>query len=272
MTDLPTAPPDMAVHYQAGGEQGRLDDGALGTVEFLRTTELIEPFLPPAASVIADIGGGPGRYALWLAEAGHRVEHRDLMPLHVDQLRVAVPVGSDVRSAVGDARRLDLADASVDAVLLLGPLYHLEARQDRVQALAEARRIGRPGAPVFVAAISRWAPRLHGFLADRLYERVADLAPMIDRLERNGRLPPLFPGSFTGYLHRPGELRSEVQEAGLTVEDIAGVEGLAFALADLDQRMATDVGRSAVLESARALQHVPELLGMNPHFLLRARC
>jgi ubiquinone/menaquinone biosynthesis C-methylase UbiE len=48
----------------------------------------------------------------------------------------------------GDARELDLADASVDAVLLLGPLYHLRQRSDRVRALAEARRVVRPGGPV----------------------------------------------------------------------------------------------------------------------------
>ena len=172
---------------------------------------------------------------------------------------------------MADARRLDLADGSVDAVLLLGPLYHLSTRHDRVRALAEARRIARAGAPIFVAAISRWAPRLHGFLADRMYERVPDLAQEIDRLERDGQLTPWFPDSFSGYLHRPGELSSEAEAAGLTVEDIVGVEGLAFALVDLDQRMASEVDRSAVLESARALQHVPELLGMNPHFLLRAR-
>jgi hypothetical protein len=30
-------------------------------------------------AVVADIGGGPGRYALWLASLGYQVEHRDLM-------------------------------------------------------------------------------------------------------------------------------------------------------------------------------------------------
>ena len=34
---------------------------------------------------------------------------------------------------MGDARDLDLADASVDAVLLLGPLYHLRRRAERLE-------------------------------------------------------------------------------------------------------------------------------------------
>jgi SAM-dependent methyltransferase len=70
---------------------------------------------------IADIGGGPGRYALWLAELGYQVEHRDLMPLHVQQLRDEATGIEGLHTAVCDARDLDLDDDSVDAVLLLGP-------------------------------------------------------------------------------------------------------------------------------------------------------
>ena len=151
-------PADAAMHayYALGGEQDRLSEGD-GVVEFERTKEILLRH-PPTPAVVADIGGGPGRYALWLAGRGHRVEHRDLVALHVDQLRAAAAGLPQVRTAVGDARELDLADASVDAVLLLGPLYHLRRRRDRVRALAEAGRVVRPGGPVFVAAISRWAP------------------------------------------------------------------------------------------------------------------
>jgi ubiquinone/menaquinone biosynthesis C-methylase UbiE len=113
---------DMQAHYALGREAARLSEG-LGVVEFERTSEIILRALPAPPAVVADVGGGPGRYALWLAELGHRVEHRDLAPGHVEQLASARP--DAVTTRVGDARRLDLADSSVDAVLLLGPLYHL---------------------------------------------------------------------------------------------------------------------------------------------------
>jgi hypothetical protein len=45
--------------------------------------------------------------------------------LHVGQLEADAAGAAGIRTAVGDARGLDLPDASVDAVLLLGPLYHL---------------------------------------------------------------------------------------------------------------------------------------------------
>ena len=87
--------------------------------------------LPGAAAVVADVGGGPGRYALWLASLGSQVEHRDLMPLHVEQRAADTAGMAGIHTAVGDVRDLDLPDASVDAVLLLGPLYHLTDRAER---------------------------------------------------------------------------------------------------------------------------------------------
>ncbi len=116
---------DLHAYYERGEEVDRLDE-PVGQVEFLRTTEVLSEHLPLAPAVVADVGGGPGRYALWLAGLGYDVHHRDLVPLHVEQLRGS-DGGDRVDSAVADARALDLPDASVDAVLLLGPLYHLPA-------------------------------------------------------------------------------------------------------------------------------------------------
>ena len=114
-------------YYERGDELGRLATGS-GEVELERTKEIILRHLPAAPAIVADIGGGPGRYALWLARLGYRVLHRDLMPLHVSQLRQSAAGEPGIDSAVADARDLDLGDHSADAVLLLGPLYHLERR------------------------------------------------------------------------------------------------------------------------------------------------
>jgi SAM-dependent methyltransferase len=157
-------------HYALGEERDRLLS-PFGQVEFARTCEIVERALPPPPALVADVGGGPGRYSLWLAGLGYRVLHRDLVQLHVEQVSAdAADAGLQVETGVADARDLDLNDASVDAVLLLGPIYHLPTRDDRVAALAEGRRVVRPGGPVFAVAISRWAPRLHGEVAHRLGE------------------------------------------------------------------------------------------------------
>lgn len=138
----------LRAYYERGMERERLSDGR-GDLEFTRTTEIVLRRLPAAPAVVADIGGGPGRYALWLASLSYQVEHRDLMPLHVEQLAADTTEVTGIHTAVGDVRDVDLPDASVDAVLLLGPLYHLIDRAERVHALRECARIVRSG--------GRWA-------------------------------------------------------------------------------------------------------------------
>ncbi len=217
----------LRAYYERGMERERLSDGR-GDLEFTRTTEIVLRRLPAALATVADIGGGPGQYTLWLASLGYQVEHRDLIPLHVEQLTADAAEVPGIHTAVGDVRDLDLPDASVHAVLLLGPLYHLTDRAERVRALRECARIVRPGGPVFAAVITRWAARIDGMLRDRLYLTYPAALDLIDEIDRTGMLPPLHEGGFTAFCHRPGEVREEIGEAGLEVMDLVSVEGPAF--------------------------------------------
>jgi SAM-dependent methyltransferase len=266
-----TTAEDMSAYYALGREQGRLSADPVGELEFARTKEIVRRHLPPPPAVIADIGGGPGAYSLWLAGLGYEVIHRDLMPLHVEQLRQAAAGYPLIETAVGDARDLDLPDGGADAVLLLGPLYHLDQRQDRLRALESAYRVLRPGGPVIAAAISRWAPRLDGVLRKRTDRLAPETDELLPAIERTGQLPPLGPVLFTAYLHRPAQLRSELTAAGFRAPALLAVEGPAFLLADLAERLADDADRRAVMDSIRAVERVPELLGVSPHLLAAAR-
>jgi hypothetical protein len=156
-------------------------------------------------------------------------------------------------------------------VLLLGPLYHLRQRADRIRALAEARRIVRPGGPVFAAAISRWAPRLDGILSHRIYQQYPKIVEWCDAMERTGDLPVVSPDWFGGYCHRPAQLRAELRAAGLEVTDLVSIEGAGALMPDIEQRMDDPDDRAAALTTARALERVPELLGLGPHLLATAR-
>ena len=158
--------PEIAGYYEHGLERDRLAAGR-GRVEFMRIWELLRRFLPDAPAVVLDVGGGAGAYAIPLAAEGHRVHLVDPVPLHVEQAAAAsrdaqAPLAS---VSLGDARDLQAADGSVDAVLLLGPLYHLTSRADRVTALREACRVLRPGGVVVAKALSRFYPVFEG-LAD----------------------------------------------------------------------------------------------------------
>jgi SAM-dependent methyltransferase len=257
----------MRAYYEQGKEQDRLV-APKGALESERTKEIVRRRLPQAPAVVADVGGGPGHYALWLADLGYAVQHRDLIELHVEQLgALAHP---SIRSATGDARHLDLPDSSVDAVLLLGPLYHLPERQDRIQTLEEARRVVRAGGPVFVAAISRWAPRLDGVIQERLYERSPGFLSLLPDIERTGHLPPVVQDGFVGYTHRPADLADEVAEAGLHLDDLVGVEGMPLSSTDMQSRADDPRAWEVLVDAARAIERVPELLGLSPHLIATA--
>jgi len=143
--------PEILDFYQQGKEASRLTSPERhpGPLEFVRTQELITRYLPQGSLRIIDVGGGPGHYSRWLSDLGHDVRLIDPVPLHVDQARAM-----GIRADIGDARRLDQATESVDVVVMLGPLYHLRDRAERVQTLSESLRVVRPGGVVFAAAIS----------------------------------------------------------------------------------------------------------------------
>ena len=260
-----------SIYYNEGAERDRLETG-VGRLEYARSQEIISRHLPLPGAAIADIGGGPGRYSLWLAGLGYRVVLRDLVPLHVEQTREAASSrGLTIDAAVADARSLDLDDGSVDAVLLLGPLYHLTSRPDRIRTMREAYRVVRDQGLVFIAAISRWAPLFDGVVRLRLYREYPHMLDLEGEVERTGIFKELFPGSFSGYCHRPDELKIEAEDAGFEVLDLVSVEGIGASMADLDDRWEDQMDREVLLSAARRTERVPELIGLGPHLMLTAR-
>src|SRR3981081_4526121 len=146
------AEPDIERYYEeAYDEAARLTRSPHGRAEFARTQELLRRLLPGPPATVLDVGGGPGAHARWLAADGYAVHLIDLVPGHVRAARGTAAVSA----SIGDARRLPARRAPADAVVMLGPLYHLTGRADRVTALREAARAVRPGGVVIAAAISR---------------------------------------------------------------------------------------------------------------------
>jgi SAM-dependent methyltransferase len=257
--------PAVRAYYERGDELDRLAGGTpAGPLELARTQELLGRFLPAAPADVLDVGGGPGRYAAWLADLGHRVTLVDPVELHVAQARTLHP---NVAAEIGDARRLAQPDRSADAVLLLGPLYHLIDRADRMAALGEALRVLRPGGVLFAAAISRWASLWDLLLRlDVLHDRaVCDLvAEAIDTGVHRGWDHGLF---TTAYFHRPEELAGEVANAGFAGPELLNVEGPGFVSADFADRWADPARRDSMLRAARLVEREPSMLGASSHIL-----
>jgi SAM-dependent methyltransferase len=264
-------PAEIVRHYQAGAyEERRITQGS-GRLELVRTQEVVRRHLPVGKLRILDVGGGAGVHARWLAADGHDVHLVDAVPLHVEQARAAAASGPPFAAELGDARHLDHGDGSFDAVLLLGPLYHLIDGGDRIQALSEAGRVLRDGGLVFAAAISRFASLFDGLARGFLYD--SEFRTIVDRdlVDGQHRNPTEREHWFTtAYFHHPDGLESEARAAGLVVRELVGIEGMAGWLRDLDAHWDDPHDREAILFSARTVEIEPALRGLSAHLLLIA--
>jgi ubiquinone/menaquinone biosynthesis C-methylase UbiE len=264
--------PAIESHYGTGYERARLFPGGTPSLEFVRSMELLERLLPGPPARVLDVGGGPGTYAAPLARRGHQVHVVDPVPLHVEQARQAAGADPAARftATLGDARELAEPDASNDAVLLFGPLYHLTATADRKQALAEARRVLAPGGRLLAMAVSRFASLLDGLYRDWLddpgFRAIVD-QDLADGQHRNpdpvGR-PEFF---TTAYFHTPDGLAQEINQAGFTGVAVYGVEGPGW---PLHQEWADPRRREQILVAARSVETQPALIGFSQHLIAAA--
>lgn len=161
----------LTAYYNKFSEEKRLGRRH-GQVEFRVTLNYLSNYLSPD-SKICDIGAGTGRYALWLKELGYAVTAVELTRPNIAVMKKKDP---ELRVIEADARNLEmLEDESFDLVLLLGPLYHLHQKEDKLRALKEAKRIVKKGGHILAAYISNeYALTWYAFKENN-YQQIKDM-------------------------------------------------------------------------------------------------
>ncbi|MFF5334144.1 class I SAM-dependent methyltransferase [Streptomyces sp. NPDC013181] len=252
----------MKFYGEAFDEDARLRTSADGRMELVRTQELLRRFLPPVPARVLDVGGGTGIHAEWLTRDGYDVTLVDPVPRHVE---AAAAVCS---ATVGDPRALAEPDVSFDAVLLLGPLYHLPDPRDRQRALLEACRVARPGGLVAAAANNRYASLFEHVTYAHLHtDRIcASVSKILESAIYDG-----IRGFTLSYFHRAEELVAELTDSGLEDVQVFGIEGPAWSLVKAAEQQPgegpTDDLIASAMEAARMAEPYPELLAANSHLL-----
>lgn len=256
-------------------EWERLEATLGGRLEFEGTTDYLERYLPPSGRVL-DVGGGAGRYAVWLAERGHEVT---LVDPSARQCEIAAEKARErgfedlVRVRRGDVRALPTADESADAVLCTGgPLSHVVDDDERATALAELRRSAATDAPVFVSVMGRLAV-LQNLVADPNYPTGLSRIAETGSYTREFAIEHFDDPEFTEcHFFRAAELEAALERAGFAVEAMVGLEGVA---ANVGERLETDgLSESAVsetIETVRDLRTDPSVVDWSNHILAVAR-
>ena len=260
-------------YYEEFDERSRLTKGA-GLLEFFRMQEIIGRFAPPPPGTVLDVGGGPGMYSCWMASLGYEVHLIDPVSKHLQQAREASasqPRHPLASVSEGDARALDYPSDSVDLLLLMGSLYHLPEREQRLLALREAHRVLKKDGILVATAVSRFA-----LLIDVLMDGDIDdpsYSPMLHDNLSGGRYEPdshSYRHFTTSFFHRPEELEEEVSEAGLCQRGLYSVQGPGEYARDLEARLSEPARRGQLLELIRLVEEERTLMGMASHLVIVA--
>jgi len=196
--------------------------------EFAVTMRALGDYLPRPPAKILDVGAGPGRYAIALTQQGYEVTLCDISRKCLEFAEgKAREAGVDLSGCV-HANATDLSEfprEGYDAVLLMGPLYHLLDAGEREKAVREARGVLKPGAPVFAAFITRYAPILYAAAYEP--EMIKDenrleemLATGLLKAEVEGR------GFTDAYLAHPSEVKPFMEAGGFETLDVIACEGI----------------------------------------------
>ncbi len=243
-------------------------------LEGIRTKEIIERYLQKSSLEILDVGGGAGYYSFWLQEKGHHVTLIDLSPKNIELVRKHSETTGRVlkKFETGDAVNLNFSNEQFDIVLLLGPLYHLTDRIERVLALSEAKRVLKTGGILLSAVISRYASLIDGFQRDLVLNNqffnllTNDLKTGI-HLNETDNLEYF----TTAYFHTPKEIIAETIESGLKFEKLIPIESFGCMVKDFNKKEKDLIYMKKLLEIIRMIEMDEGLIAISPHIIAVAQ-
>ena len=243
-------------------------------LEGIRTKEIIERFLAKENMCIADIGGGAGYYAFWLQEKGHHVSLVDLSPKNIELAnKYSLDTGIQLtNSETGDATHLNFEEGQFDLVLLLGPLYHLINREERLKALSEAKRILKPQGMLLTAIISRYASLMDGFKRDLIIDDQFEKL-LINDLKTGVHLNETENLDYftTAYFHTPAEIKSEIAESELKFEKLIAVESFGWIADNFNAKSEDSNYMNKLRKIINMVETNNDIIAMSPHILAIAR-
>jgi S-adenosylmethionine-dependent methyltransferase len=261
---------DITGYYnlEADQEHTRLERHQL---EYDLTWRYLARYLPPQGNLL-EVGAATGRYTLELARRGYQVTAVDLSEVQLERNRQRLAdegLEEQVRMVVADVRDLhEVTERGFDAVLLMGPLYHLVVEADRKLALQNIYDHLKPGGLIISAFISRL-----GILGDLMKNVTAWIEKQdeVRSVMNIGKDPDHYPrGSFRGYFARVDEIAPLHEAMGFETLALAGVEP-GISADDESYNRLEGAQRKLWLDLLDEVSAEPSIIGASRHLLYVGR-
>ena len=259
-------------NHEAEQEHTRLERHQL---EYDLTWRYLERYLPPQGNLL-ELGAATGRYTLELARRGYQVTAIDLSEVQLERNRQQLAgegLEGQVRMVVADVRDIhevtdEVMARGFDAVLLMGPLYHLIVEADRKLALQNVFDRLKPGGVIISAFISRLG--ILGDLMKNIPEWIEKQAE-VRSIMRAGKDPDHDPrDGFRGYFARVDEIAPLHEAMGFETLALVGVES-AISADDESYNRLEGARRKLWLDLLDEISAEPSIIGASRHLLYVGR-
>ena len=253
-------------YYRCFNEDGRLSADASGRFEYEMTMKILTKYMPEKGTVL-DLGGASGAYAFPLAEMGYNVYLADLSE---DLINIAKEKASKIANCnvlscdVVNATDLSrYADGSFDAVLFMGPLYHLLEETERNAAVKEVYRVLKKVGIVFAAFI----PYLSGSIG--IAERLVYHPGQVDRenlkkvFETGKFVNAVKEGFQEGFYATSDYIEKLFADNGYVKKVIRSIRGFAYNKEDFFSNVRPDMKEDVIelIETTSEMKEIVEMCG-----------
>ena len=231
-------------------------------LEKIRSQEIILSYL--------NIGGAAGAYSFWLHDMGHNVHLLDAAEFHIETAtKISITENKPLASiTLGDARQLPYDDEQFDVVLLFGPLYHLQEKNDRIKSIAEAKRVLKTNGVLLAATITRYASLFDGFWQSFIDDPAFENILQQDLEDGNHFNPVNHPMYFTdAHFHTQAEIETEFAAAGFSEFNTIAIEGFGWLVPEFTKKWNDEESRNKMLQYIRQTENDPIMIGISAHVM-----
>lgn len=256
--------------YNKYDEDVRLQSNNARRLEFVTTTTYLNKIMKPSDRIL-EVGAGTGVYSFYYAGRGHEVTATDITPKHVSIIEAKIKESTPIRmnTRVADATDLcDFADETFDAVLCLGPMYHLTERAAQEKCVAECLRVLKPGGVLALAYIPRFSVFPYLVKGDRKFVDESWINRLLDRGYTSSSEEDCF--WTDAYFHTPDEL--EQMMLGTSTDRLAHIatDGVSPLISPIVDPLSLEEFEIWVKYHLRICEE-PSILGASSHALYLCR-